>query len=214
MARNSDRVTNYCPFGVLPLSSTGSTRTRPIGSNSLGSAGELITCGDGADWIWKQMDINFPMAAHQFLDFYHFSEHVHAAASALYGEGTDKAHRWAAEKLHTVKHEGSERLMRSLRESLRRRTRTSDREALNSLIAYATKHLTRMNYPLLRQQGIDIGTGPEESACKNVVGKRLKGVGMRWTTDNLEAMARLRAITAGSAGMAGFWKAYRELPQP
>ena len=42
---------------------------------------------------------------------------------------------------------------------------------------------------------MDIGSGPVESACRHVVGKRLKGGGMRWRTGNAEVMLRLRALT-------------------
>jgi hypothetical protein len=37
-----------------------------------------------------------------------------------------------------------------------------------------------MDYPRYRSKGWQIGSGPVESACKTVVGQRLKGPGMRW----------------------------------
>ena len=50
-----------------------------------------------------------------------------------------------------------------------------------------------------------IGTGPQESACKNVIGRRLKGSGMRWTTANAEAMAHLRALMYSTGSWDAFW---------
>ena len=44
-------------------------------------------------------------------------------------------------------------------------------------------HVHRMDYPTYRANGWQIGSGPVESACKTVIGQRLKGGGMRWGED-------------------------------
>jgi len=54
-----------------------------------------------------------------------------------------------------------------------------------------TKH--RMDYPTYVRNGWQIGSGPVESACKTVVGNRLKGGGMRWGEDGANAVCHLRA---------------------
>ena len=172
-----------------------------------GRAGEKIAGGDGAEWIWNQMRLNFPTVDAEFLDFYHLGENVYRAAWAVYGEGTAKGKRWAKDKLHIAKEQGGEALVKTLERSRRKQRKRAARNALDDLLRYTRNHLTRMAYPELREQGIDIGTGPQESACKNVIGRRLKGRGMRWALPNVEAMARLRALMYSTGSWDAFWTA-------
>ncbi len=46
---------------------------------------------------------------------------------------------------------------------------------------YFTNNVHRMEYPEYQARGWQIGSGVVESACKTVVGQRLKGAGMRWS---------------------------------
>ena len=63
--------------------------------------------------------------------------------------------------------------------ALRGRAATA-RECSQATVRYFTKQLPHMDYPTDRAKGWQIGSGPVESACKRVVGQRLKGAGMRW----------------------------------
>lgn len=170
-----------------------------------GQAGEKIAGGDGSEWIWNQMRLNFPTVDDEFLDFYHLGENIYRAAWAIYGEGSRGGERWAKAKLHLAKHEGGERLLETLKRTRRRQKKRTARRALDDLLRYVEKHIGRMAYPELRERGIDTGTGPQESACKNVIGRRLKGSGMRWATHNVEAMARLRALMYSTGSWEAFW---------
>lgn len=63
-----------------------------------------------------------------------------------------------------------------------------------------------MDYPKYRANGWMIGSGPVESACKQVVGGRLKGTGMRWGEEGADAVCHLRALFKGEKGQwAAFW---------
>jgi hypothetical protein len=63
-----------------------------------------------------------------------------------------------------------------------------------------------MDYPAYRAKGWAIGSGPIESACKTVIGKRMKGGGMRWGEDGADAVAHLRALFRSEKGQwEGFW---------
>ena len=170
-----------------------------------GRAAETVAGGDGAEWIWNQTRVNFPTVDYQFLDFYHLSENVHTAARQMYGEGSRAGGRWVQTPRHLAKHHGGRRLLQALQRSRRRQKKRTARDALDKLLGYVRHHLGRMAYPELQQRGIDIGTGPQESACKNVIGRRLKGSGMRWTTANAEAMARLRALMYSTGSWDAFW---------
>ena len=166
---------------------------------------EKIGAGDGADWVWKQMRINFPILHEHVLDFYHLSENIYAAAWQIYPEGSPAGHRWARHKMHMAKREGGRRLIRALGLSRKRDKRSKARQALRKLLGYLHKHRDRMDYPAMIARGIRIGTGPLESACKNVIGKRLKGSGMRWNVQNADAMAHLCALRASTGRWNAFW---------
>jgi hypothetical protein len=49
-------------------------------------------------------------------------------------------------------------------------------------------------YPTYRAKGWQIGSGPVESACKTVIGERMKGGGIRWGRDGADAVSHVRAL--------------------
>jgi hypothetical protein len=61
-------------------------------------------------------------------------------------------------------------------------------------VQYFRNHEHRMDYPTYVRNGWQIGSGPVESACKTVVGNRLKGGGMCWGEDGADAVCHLRAL--------------------
>ncbi len=66
-----------------------------------------------------------------------------------------------------------------------------------------------MRYPWYREKGYPIGSGPVESACKNLAGSRLKRGGMRWSQEGAQAVLNLR-----SELLSGRWdEAWQRLRQ-
>ena len=155
----------------------------------LRQAKEVVVIGDGAPWIWNQAEQCFSRAR-QILDWYHASEHVWACAHGLYGEGTKKAKRWAKKMLDALYDYGGHALLKRLWRS--RNSHKSPPAALDELIGYVTPNADRMDYPIYRAEGLSIGSGPIESACKRLVGGRLKGPGMRWSVRGADAILALR----------------------
>ncbi|MBK8943584.1 MAG: hypothetical protein IPM79_39820 [Polyangiaceae bacterium] len=49
-----------------------------------------------------------------------------------------------------------------------------------------------MRYAELREQGLPIGTGVTEAACKTLVTQRMKQSGMRWGKEGGQAILNLR----------------------
>jgi hypothetical protein len=149
----------------------------------------VVALGDGADWIWNQVNEHFGGCI-EILDYYHACEHVWKLAHALYGEGSPQGERWARGHCRTLKEQGPTYLLRAMK---RRVAKTATaRETLRLERAYFTTHRRRMRYPAFRKEGLMIGSGPVEAACKVVVGQRLKGAGMRWTAAGADAMLAVR----------------------
>ncbi len=74
---------------------------------------------------------------------------------------------------------------------------TTGREASQTrseVVRYFENQSHGMDYPSYVTKGWAIGSGPVESACKTVVGQRMKGSAMRWGRDGAEAVAHLRAL--------------------
>lgn len=173
------------------------------------SAEQWVTIGDGAAWIWKVAAQQFPGSV-EVVDYYHVSEQVWACARELYGEGSARAGPWVSRRLKEIREQGPGRLIARLRGAKGRRRRPEDQAALEGLLGYVVNRRDRLRYPAFRRVGIDIGSGPVESACRHVIARRLKGGGMRWRVANVEAMLRLRALSASTGAWDAFWQRHRD----
>ena len=67
-------------------------------------------------------------------------------------------------------------------------------------LGYLRSNVHRMDYPTYVANGWLIGSGAVESACKTVVGQRLKLAGMRWGEDGTDAVCHLRALFKSERG--------------
>jgi hypothetical protein len=163
--------------------------------SGMAGAKEVVTLGDGADWIWNQAAMHFAGSV-EILDYYHACEHIWSFATARYGEGSAARKRWAQTHCHKLKASGPASLLRSLR---RCKPKTPEQaEVLRLELGYFESHRHRMNYPQYRAKGMMIGSGPVESACKVVVAQRLKQSGMRWTQPGADNILALRtAVMSG-----------------
>jgi len=152
-------------------------------------ADQVVVLADGAPWIWKQAE-RFVGQAIQILDWYHATEHLWACGNALYGEGRGRAGEWVEQMKTMMWEQGGAALLERLKQF--HRHRGQGREPLEELIGYVQSNVRRMDYPRYRADGLHIGSGPVESACKQLVGARLKQVGMRWTVPGAERVLALR----------------------
>lgn len=155
------------------------------------SAGEVVALGDGAVWIWKSFAHHYPGAV-QILDFFHASQHLNEVARAWYGEGTEKAKRWVEARESDLLSDCVETVIRSIQSW--QPVDDDGWEVRRKNLAYFFNNKERMRYATFKAQGYHIGSGLVESACKTVVGQRLKQSGMRWSEPGAEAVLSLRAL--------------------
>ena len=73
-----------------------------------------------------------------------------------------------------------------------------------SVIIYIQNQGGRLAYDRFRAQGLDIGSGRVEAACKHVVGVRMKRNGMRWSPAGAQSALSLRVIRLNGQ-WDGFW---------
>lgn len=62
-----------------------------------------------------------------------------------------------------------------------------------------------MDYPTYVARGWQIGSGMIESACKTVVGQRLKEAGMRWRERGTTALCQARSLYKSESSL---WNCY------
>lgn len=75
------------------------------------------------------------------------------------------------------------------------------------VLTYFHNQRHRMDYPTYEANGWYIGSGAVESACKTVVGSRLKGSGMRWSEPGSHAVCHVRALyRSESSQWQAFWQ--------
>jgi len=161
----------------------------------LDQAPQVHVLADGAKWIWDQAARRLPRHnTHWCVDVYHVSEHLHAAGKALFDQPA-AAKTWAEQALHTALAHNGPTLIRQLQ--AQRETLSKDdarRTPLNQLIGYLSDNADSLWYRDRLRRGLAIGSGLIESACKTIIGGRLKINSARWRVHRAEHMAALRCL--------------------
>ena len=57
---------------------------------------------------------------------------------------------------------------------------------------YLLTHIDHIQYRQFKKQGLPIGSGTVESACKWLIQQRFKGTGMHWSEDGFNHLLHLR----------------------
>lgn len=168
----------------------------------LKTALEVVFLGDGSKWIWVIASYHFPEAV-QIVDWYHAEERLWSVGRAVYGEGTSAMKRWVNKRLKQLIAGKVEAVIGSLSE-LSSSNADVTHEIENN-ITYFTNNKERMRYNEYREKGYHIGSGIVESACKHVVGQRLKQAGMTWSVEGADAIIQLRILWKNGEWNR-FWK--------
>lgn len=170
----------------------------------MGRAQRWVAISDGGAGIEDWLRLNFPRVEAVILDFWHVAEYLNEWAKALHADEAE-AQGVAQSWCHRLKHEGGAVVLADLRRINVSGRCESVREAHRVLLVYFTNQVHRMDYPSYREKGWLIGSGPVEAACKQVVGQRLKGTGMRWGEAGADGLCHLRALFRSEKGQ---WDAY------
>lgn len=147
----------------------------------LGRARQSLAVADGAPWIWRLIEQRWK-DAHQVLDFYHASQHLHALAQALHPADAQARHRWVDQQCHDLRHGKQKQLL--LRIGRLPEGTTPAAEVIRREKNYFQTHSQRLNYQALSRRGWPIGSGSVESACAQRQ-RRFKRPGQFWTAQGL-----------------------------
>ena len=152
-------------------------------------AQELIFVCDGAKWIWRLVEENFPEAI-QVLDWYHAVEYLTPVAQALSSEKEQQV-AWIA----TMKeHLWFSRTQTVIDACLSLANHSAISEPATKAATYFQNNLPRMDYANFRAQGYFIGSGTVESGCKQIGTMCLKRSGAQWLEAGACLVAKARAL--------------------
>ena len=146
--------------------------------------------GDGAEWIANIVRDAFPGQHVIFTnDFYHACEYLHAFVTLAEAD-PDTAARIYRRTRSLLYRFGADTLVRHLK---RRYAPLGDGHAAWEKLAYIESRAEHMRYGEYRKQGLFIGSGPVEAACRTDVARRCKQAGMHWRHHNAAAICALTA---------------------
>lgn len=138
------------------------------------------------------------------VDFWHACGYVHQLAEGLFGEGAlaekwfGKWRRWLRDR-----HSGRANVLRSAMWHYNNRKQTkAGVKMFWKGYHYLRKHAEWMKYAAYRRQGMPIGSGITEAACKTVFAERLKRSGMTWSRAGGQVIIDLRVLV-----LSGVWQA-------
>lgn len=190
--RREPRQVRYLA-GLYDLDDLGRRLRREAEAVGIMRAERQIALTDGGAGLEALVAKFFPRAE-LILDFYHGKEHLVELAQALFPSNDADRKSWLDARCHQLKHEGGAAVLAVLEGLAGEHHSANVRECLRCQIGYFRNNVHRMDYPAYIAKGWQIGSGPVESACKTVVGNRLKGSGMRWGAPGTSEVAHLRAL--------------------
>jgi hypothetical protein len=178
---------------IAPAHRVGARWARLARRVGLKHSTTLSVVADGAPWIWDQAAKRLSSQAQWCVDVYHVSEHLHACGKALHGEGP-QARAWAQTHLmEALRHNGVGLIQRLQQERGDLKTPAAQ-EAVDRLLGYLEPNRDSLWYRRRLAEGLPIGSGLIEGACKNMIGQRLKANSARWRVRRAERIAALRAV--------------------
>jgi hypothetical protein len=137
----------------------------------------IIFIADGARWFWDWASAWYPEAT-QILDYYHCKEYLRS--------------EWITQQENLLFEDEIDQVISNIK------TRIGlNNEAIayqEKIITYYTNNKTRMLYGSYKEKGLLIGSGPIESAHRNIIQKRLKLSGQRWGKAGAQQIANLRVV--------------------
>lgn len=188
--------------GLYTLAELGQQLRRQGAQVGMDAAEQWVALTDGGTGLEHFIDVNFPRAQ-KILDFRHVTEHLEDFVKKYRpgAAGVRLLESWC----HTLKHAGGRRVLQLVERLKPQQLTKAAAEERRKLLTFLGNHVHKMDYPEYLRRGWQIGSGAVESACKNVINRRLCMGGMRWGEFGGDTVAHLRALYRSDPGQ---WDAY------
>ena len=173
----------------------------------INQAKEVLFIADGTEWMWKDIPPLLdrlgcsPETTYYLQDFYHVTEHLSAFAEGAFNQETEKK-AWFKKACKQLKKGKSSELIQEMI-SLEKEAKLT-KDSLTSEINHLVKlqKAKRINYHLISEVKLPLGSGAIESLIRQAVNLRLKGNGKFWRRHNAEGLLHARC-----QWLAGGWDA-------
>jgi hypothetical protein len=192
--------------GLYPLAEMGPLLRKQGAQVGLDQAEVWVALCDGGSGLEDFVRENFPRVEAVILDFYHAAEYLAKLAAVLHpddeGATLEQTKAWS----RVLRDEGGE-VMIAVLENWDWPNAKGLASVREEVLGYFRNQVHRMDYPWYEANGWYIGSGAVESACKTVVGQRMKGAGMRWSEAGAHAVCHVRALYRSEHSQwTDFWR--------
>ena len=128
---------------------------------------KVVKVADGAKDNWTFLSGELP-DGEEVIDFYHAAGHLDTALAVAYGDTHPKRSAQFKKLRHVLVEDdkGVEKVIRSL---VHLRDTYPRRKKIARELKYFRRNRHRMRYAVLKKQGLPIGSGVTEAACKTLV---------------------------------------------
>jgi hypothetical protein len=193
--------------GLYDLGELGSQLRRQAGQVGMERAERWIGLTDGGNGLEEFVRTNFPRDVVLILDFWHAAEYLTELGQLLEPHDEEARQQRVQRWCHVMKHQGGAAIIAALEQLPLPPRKPAVGAKLAEVLGYFRNNVHRMDYPTYQAHGWLIGSGAVESACKTVVGQRLKLAGMRWGAKGTDGMCHLRALFRSEASRGeAFWR--------
>jgi hypothetical protein len=154
-----------------------------------------IALTDGSCALQVKVEQHLP-AFTLILDIIHVTEYLWEAANTLLGETHPDRELWVEDALRCLLQDDHETLFKHLvYQGSTPGLAHCKVKTLTKVLNYLRRNQPFMNYKLYLAQGLPIGTGVIEGACRHLVKDRFEQAGMRWSAKGAQVMLDLRAVS-------------------
>lgn len=151
--------------------------------------------GDGALWIYDQVDRVFGTQADFLIDFYHLCDYLSAASK---GCDSDNSSVWMEKQKKRMKENKVSGVIEELQPHIEPDSVPSKDAPVRRCSYYITNRPGQFDYKGALADDLPIGSGEIESAHRYVIQKRLKIAGAWWKKNNARNMLALRTLRANN----------------
>jgi hypothetical protein len=186
--------------GLYSLEEMGKLLRRQAGQVGMNRAEQWIGLTDGGNGLENFLKVNFPgplatgIELVLILDFYHASDYLVKLAKVLHPTDEEQRGQLVTGWCHKMKQEGGTGIVAQLKKLELPPAKPAVQAQFDETYGYLKDNVHRMDYPKYLANGWSIGSGAIESACKTVVGQRIKLGGMRWGENGTDDMCQMRAL--------------------
>ena len=192
--------------GLYPLAEMGPLLRRQGAQVGLDQADVWVALCDGGVGLEDFLRENFPRVEAVILDFFHATEYLAKLAAAVHPGDEEGALEQTKQWSRLLRDEGGHAMIAVLEAWEMPKVR-GVAAVWDEVLGYFRNQVHRMDYPTYEANGWYIGSGAVESACKTVVGQRLKGSGMRWSEMGAHWVCHVRALYRSEHSQwTAFWQ--------